>query len=176
MLEFELRVDDTVFGGPRLPSEAMEYTEMLGAAERLEVVVEYPVDCVLSLFFELAMESRFFFASGSPSHLELTFGTVAGSFCGEMPLSPVGVVWRTRTISTISHVTKGKASLTAHSVRTEGALHYSIASQLHLSQVLPMHELELGCYCGLTYLASFLGLLLALLFSKLLESGLRRLF
>lgn len=72
-------------GGPRDSSVLTENSEVFhGSAESCEPCE--PKDCpderLLSLLVQVvvAAECRFFTASGTPSHLELTLGTLAGSF------------------------------------------------------------------------------------------------
>jgi hypothetical protein len=81
----ELAVDTIEFGGLRLlPSEDMDRRESLvaldalGMTENLEVAVDGAVLLLLLLRDSLSLALRC--ASGTPSHFELTLGTLAGSF------------------------------------------------------------------------------------------------
>lgn len=73
-LDMEFAPDARELGGPQLKLEVREKIDSLGGLENRDVAC---VD-VLSRFFAVA--SFFFTASGIPSHFELTFGTLAGSF------------------------------------------------------------------------------------------------
>lgn len=76
--ERELVEDAIVFGGLQEPSDVMENSDGLGGAPENLEVPRLDVLIMLILFFDV--ESFALAAVGMPSHLEFTFGTVAGSF------------------------------------------------------------------------------------------------
>jgi hypothetical protein len=85
----EVMGDARELGGPRLASEAIEIPEVLRLELYLDASCEsQEAELDLLLDTELLGDLTEF---GMPSHLELTLGTVAGSFCRDIPWRPTGV-------------------------------------------------------------------------------------
>jgi hypothetical protein len=91
--ETEMLGEAREFGGPRLRFESREKSELLGTLGCMLENFDVARDEVLRVLRRFLACASFVLAaltdSGTPSHLELTLGTVDGSFCCEMAFSPI---------------------------------------------------------------------------------------